>query len=224
MNKCLLMISFAAATFTAVALEFLPQPNSQIGKIVFVNRQDRLPVAEIASVCEQIEKAIKCKAIIGKPGAGQVEIEIINDDKSPILSAFPEDYSAKVNIGRLDKNLKGKALGKFFASRCRKELLRAFCYACGAGGSQYPDNIMSIADITGLDLVEEFIPGDTAFACVARLAKVGVKPTRFATYAKACREGWAPPPTNDVQKAIWEKIHQIPDKPITIEFDPKKDK
>ena len=44
------------------------------------------------------------------------------------------------------------------------------------------------------------------------------------THKKACQEGWAPAPTNDVQKAIWEKVHAIPDKPMTIEFDPKKDK
>ena len=45
-----------------------------------------------------------------------------------------------------------------------------------------------------------------------------------ATYKRACREGWAPTPTNDVQRAIWEKVHAIPDKPLTIEFDPKIDK
>ena len=37
-------------------------------------------------------------------------------------------------------------------------------------------------------------------------------------------EGWSPSPTNDVQRAIWEKVHAIPDKPLTIEFDPKIDK
>ena len=40
----------------------------------------------------------------------------------------------------------------------------------------------------------------------------------------ACREGWASAPTNDVQKAIWDKVRAIPDKPLTIEYDPKKDK
>ena len=39
----------------------------------------------------------------------------------------------------------------------------------------------------------------------------------------------APKPTfssalYDVQRAIWKEVHSIPDKPITIEFDPKKDK
>jgi hypothetical protein len=81
---------------------------------------------------------------------------------------------------------------------------------------------MAIGVICDLDLVEEFIPGDTAYACVARLIKVGVTPIRLVTYAKACKEGWAPQPTNDVQKAIWDKVHAMPATPMKIEFDPKK--
>ena len=29
---------------------------------------------------------------------------------------------------------------------------------------------------------------------------------RFATYRRACVEGWAPRPTNDVQRAIWRSV------------------
>lgn len=36
--------------------------------------------------------------------------------------------------------------------------------------------------------------------------------------------GWAAQPTNDYQKAVWDQVHALPDKPLTIEFDPKKDK
>ena len=50
----------------------------------------------------------------------------------------------------------------------------------------------------------------------------GMTPTRIASYKKACQEGWAPAPTNDVQKAIWEKVHAVPATPMKIEFDPKK--
>ena len=54
------------------------------------------------------------------------------------------------------------------------------------------------------------------------MEKCGVTPLRIATYRQACREGWAPAPTNDVQKAIWDKVHAIPKSPMKIEFDPKK--
>jgi len=47
-----------------------------------------------------------------------------------------------------------------------------------------------------------------------------VTPCIRATYRRACHLGWAPPPTNDVQRAIWEKIkaekERGPTKPITI--------
>ena len=44
---------------------------------------------------------------------------------------------------------------------------------------------------------------------------------RPTTYAAACRMGWAPPPTNDIQRVIWDKVHAVPAKPMKIEFDPK---
>ena len=52
----------------------------------------------------------------------------------------------------------------------------------------------------------------------------GVKKERRIPYRVAVQEGWAAPPTNDYQKAVWNEVHAIPDKPLTIEFDPKKDR
>ena len=52
----------------------------------------------------------------------------------------------------------------------------------------------------------------------------GITPKAYSTYKKACEEGWAPQPVNDAQRKIWNQVHAIPDKPLTIEFDPKKDK
>ena len=31
-----------------------------------------------------------------------------------------------------------------------------------------------------------------------------IAPVRRTTYKVACEEGWAPPPTNDFQRAIWD--------------------
>ncbi len=222
--KRLVSLALVSVGYCALAVEFLPMPGSQKGAIVFVNAQQRLPESEIQAVCSIVEKATKCKAVIGTKNASPVTIEIVDDENTPVLTAYPEDYKAKVNISKLAEGLSGKALNKFFASRCRKELLRAFCFACGAGGSQYPNNIMAIGKIADLDLCDEFIPGDTAYTCADRLLKIGITQKKYVPYAKAVRDGWAPAPTNDVQRAIWEKVHQIPDKPITIKYDPKKDK
>ena len=49
---------------------------------------------------------------------------------------------------------------------------------------------------------------------------VGYLTARRDTYYGACREGWAPAPTNDVQKAIFDQVkadkERGPTNPITI--------
>ena len=40
---------------------------------------------------------------------------------------------------------------------------------------------------------------------VANCNKRGIPTLRHGTYRSACEHGWAPAPTNDVQKAIWEE-------------------
>ena len=81
---------------------------------------------------------------------------------------------------------------------------------------------MDIFEISDLDHVGEFIPGDTAENCRKLLAKRGVYPKRYVTYRAACIRGWAPAPTNAAQKAVWDKVRAIPKNPMKIEFDPKK--
>ena len=187
------------------------------GRIVLDNQTTRMSSADLELVRAYLAKNTQCKVEIGKPDGAEVVVTIVDNKDAPTMTALPEDYRATVNIGKLDKNLKNElALKKFFPTRCRKEVLRAFAFACGVGGSQYPDNIMDLKDITDLDLREEFIPADTVDQCIKRLAAAGVTPARTVTYKKACREGWAPAPTNDIQKAIWDEVHDLPTKPIVI--------
>ena len=53
-------------------------------------------------------------------------------------------------------------------------------------------------------------------------ATQGVTVRATTNYKTACREGWAPAPTNDVQKAIWDKVHAMPTEPIKIKPEEKK--
>lgn len=191
---------------------FLPVPSTQKGKILLVDKQQRMPAKDIAEVAAFIEKATRCKCIVSKSGTADVTIEIVDDKALPVLTAYPEDFKATLNVAKLDAGLKGDAVARFFVKRCRKELLRAFCFACGTAGTQYPDNILAIGAISDLDLVDEFIPGDTIYALQARLKKIGVTPLQFVSYARACKEGWAPAPTNDVQRLVFEKIKALKEK------------
>lgn len=73
-------------------------------------------------------------------------------------------------------------------------------------------------------LPNEHIPVDVTIRMNQHTEKFGIPPAIMKPYKIACQEGWAPQPTNDIQRTIWNQAHQVPDKPITIEFDPKKDK
>ena len=51
---------------------------------------------------------------------------------------------------------------------------------------------------------------------------LGIRRVRHTTYRKACYEGWAPPPTNAYQKAIWDMVHALPTEPMKIKPETKK--
>ena len=51
------------------------------------------------------------------------------------------------------------------------------------------------------------------------LKAYGIDMVRVGTYRTACERGWAEPPTNDEQKAIWNEVHTPPSKPMKITYD-----
>ena len=216
------------------------KPNSQQGKIVFLNAQDKLAHNEIENAVAALYKCVKFKFEVkaDKPDGKrptdraalacadfdcQVAIVIVADDATPAVLVAPEDHWAIVNVSKLDKGLSsGPLYSRMFSARCRKEIIRAFSLLCGGGASQFAGNMMASSSIEDLDSVQEFIPIDMERRWTDYLANLGVKPAHIRTYKQACKEGWAPQPTNDVQTAIWKEIHTIPANPIKIEFDPKK--
>ena len=155
-------------------------------------------------------------AILARSGAGAGVFLVNGEAEAPAIVAAPDNNWAMVNVSAFGKN----------DALLKKQVLRAF--AMGAGGhlSQTPISLMGpfrnpkqIAAIPTNKL-----PVDTIGKVIRNLKECGVEQYMRATYLKACREGWAPQPTNEIQRAIWNKVHTIPDKPITIEYDPKKDK
>ena len=227
---------------TRIFGENVVKPNSQQGKIVIVNEQSKLPNAEIEAAVAAIYKCAKFNFEVVSAGdeakrpmdraasalgdfKAQVAVVVVDDPETPAVLVAPENQWAIVNVSKIDKGLQpGPLYARLFAARCRKEIIRTFSLLCGGGASQFAGNMMGTSSIEELDSVQEFIPIDMERRWTDYLAGHGVKPAYIRTYQQACKEGWAPTPTNDTQRAIWNKVHAIPDRPITIEFDPKKDK
>ena len=101
---------------------------------------------------------------------------------------------------------------------------RAFALLCGASNSQYPRALTrGIINEQDLDKNPDIqLPVDVLARFRTYMEPLGVKPSVLVPYRRACEEGWAPAPTNDVQKAIWNRVHAAPKNPMKIEFDPKK--
>ena len=105
-------------------------------------------------------------------------------------------------------------------------LAGTFPAAMRAADSAFPNSLMSAVTAPGdLDGVTDEMPSTEALARMPDYLKgLGVTPLGRVPYRQACEEGWAPVPTNEFQRAIWNKVHQIPDRPLAIEYAPKKDR
>ena len=110
------------------------------------------------------------------------------------------------------------------AERLAVELLRAVASSLGCGASMYqPDIMCHVQSVLDVDRISKDQLGPGSRNVIDASAKrLGLNKITVASYRRACQQGWAPPPTNDVQRAIWNEVHTIPTTPMKIEFDPKK--
>ena len=194
------------------------------GFVAILNRQTKLPAKELDAAARKLIEATRINVRVvaeesEAKGAGLV-VRVIDETGKPPLLVAPEEWWAEVNVAALGSDLKGEtALAKFVPSRLRKEVMRAFAYAAGAGGSGFGGNILDTTCVRDLDYREEFIPADALDLSLTHLESRGVTRAETVTYRNACSEGWAPAPTNDIQKAIWDKVHAPPSKPLKISYD-----
>ena len=204
------------------------------GKIVIVDERDEADTRQLAEPLANFHKINRyridvlarradgagCKEKLAALGA-QVGVFVVSDDTSPTLLVAPEDGWAVVNARTLVRGVEKSRLAPL---RIQKEVMRALGFVCGGHSSQFAESLArAVTKPSDLDLVADAaLPYDVMASFRAYLEAFGVTPYKTQLYDKACQEGWAPAPTNDVQKAIWDKVHATPKTPIKIEFDPKK--
>lgn len=142
----------------------------------------------------------------------------IKDDKScsSTIVVSPDERWGFVNVAALDADDPGDEV---LASRVCKATNRAICFLLGSGGSKYPNTLVG-SFRAGIKDYERFptdgLPPDV-FPRMADYAKgIGIRQVVRTTYYNACKRGWAPAPTNECQKAIWDKVHQLPTNPLPL--------
>lgn len=130
---------------------------------------------------------------------------ICGGNAGPALSVYPEERVAVVDAAaaaRFSEDTDAEV-------RIVKECWRAIGFLCGAGYSTNDASVMQpVGSPLELDTVEWQVISPMQFQQMGRfLKKYGAKRGRRTTYRKAVQEGWAQPPTNDYQRAIWDEIH-----------------
>ena len=205
------------------------KPGTQQGEVVYANCQSRIPKAWIDESIAYFSKETRFKIsyrdkttfnLANPKIEGDATLFIVDDASLPAILVAPENRWAFVNVAPIANERRPA----FFEARAKKELSRGFAYLCGAANSQYPQALTrGIARQSDLDKNVDFgLPVDVLQRFRGYMETLGVRPAQVTTYQKACREGWAPPPTNEFQKAVWERVHALPANPMKIEFDPKK--
>ena len=208
--------------------------------IRIVNAQTSVTEAEIADVVKAMRNTLRVQ-IETVPGAKGREcpfavaerafdggntagvVALVESDKFPRLVIRPEDHTAIVSELKKDAPDAEK-----LALRVRKEIWRGFGYAMGAANSGFQPCVMrdvkSLADLDEKPIA--ILSPEPLMRIDPALRQLGLAQLRHATYKRACEEGWAPAPTNDWQKAVWEKVKaeqsETPIKGIKIKFDKSK--
>lgn len=205
----------------------IERPGTKRGEIVVVNAQKSADKAlidgHVAYLVKETHYNITTKdgsfTLANPKVEGQMTVFIVEDASLPVILLAPENRWAVMNISTLKDDRK-----PFFEARVKKELSRTFAMLCGGMASNFQLSLMGpVAKTSDLDTFPDAqIPFDIFNRMEHHLKKFGVEPAKTATYRKACTEGWAPQPTNDVQKIIWEEIHAMPTEPIKIKPETKK--
>ena len=147
-------------------------------------------------------------------------ILIAESGDCPGLCVMPEERIAVINAKRY---LGGKdPLAP--ETRLIKEVWRALGFVSGVGYAPYQNDVLQpVYNLRELDaLVYQVMQPMNFQKMYGQMAKFGVKRARHIPYRLAVMEGWAPQPTNEYQKAIWDEVRAAPKNPMKIEFDPKK--
>lgn len=200
------------------------------GKVIQVsNSQALCPVAAVEGTVTMIRHKFgypvqfSSRELTGAfPTNVALRINVVAKDDAPVLLAAPEEGWAQINVKPLTVDNPDEIK---LRKRVIKEMWRGFAYAFGVGMPMDSFSVMKQVDsLAALDECPvEF--GPEAQLKIENVAKKrGLYFSRRVSYRVACKEGWAPAPTNDIQKVIWEEYHAKPTEPMRIKFDPKQGK
>lgn len=211
-------------------------------QIAIYNAQSRVPSGVVEKVVSQMRTLTsfpfylensdafegcfgeKAKSVIGEKTAAVVFV--VDRKCAETILVAPEQQWAVVNVAPLSEGVDADVA----ADRVSKEVWRASVFLLGGGVSKFQPSLMqNVGSLAELDGIKAGTPSPETFTIMGMAArKYGVRAAKRGLYRQACKEGWAPAPTNDIQRVIWEQVkaeaNTKPSNPIKIKYDPKQGK
>lgn len=197
--------------------------------VCFANNQKSVPVSVLQSVADNISKLLSVSVTVReksyndlvaiqsakRTSAHAAIIAVTEMPGLPALVVAPDSDWALVNVAALSSDDPG---ADKLASRVEKTMWRAFGQVMGSGWSVTPGCIMKgCSSNSKLDALRAKVIGPDVMGRIYTTVKSGkIAVAGTCTYREACQEGWAASPTNDIQRKVWNEVHQIPDKPLKI--------
>ena len=202
----------------------LLRPNSQAGAVFCVDAQKRIPKEWIDEVLQYFadETRFKFEYRTGEFDFAAPKVEgnatlfIVDDEKLPAILHAPENRWVVLNAAVVAKEQRPA----FFQARSKKQISRSLALLCGASNSQFSGALTrGIVNEEDLDKnIDYVLPIDVFNRFRTYMEPLGVRPAVYDTYDRACQQGWAPAPTNEIQRIIWDETHAIPTEPLKIKY------
>lgn len=159
----------------------------------------------LSRVAAEMSSLLSIPVRTGKAENAGCTLRVVSGDGTSPLLVMPEKPEARVDVNALSADKPSPAV---LEARIEKELWRGLVYALGGGNTYFPKCVMKpVASLSELDALPARAACPDAYArALEGATKFKIRPARRVTYRQAVKEGWAPPPTNDVQKAVWDEV------------------
>ena len=121
---------------------------------------------------------------------------VVSDTALPVALVAPEDHWGVVNVARLAAD---GTSGEKLELRFAKEFARVAANVLGAWSSPALISVLQpTASLADLDkIASTSLTPDAMPSIMGYLSKIGFVQTKTVPYRLACKQGWAPQPTNE---------------------------
>lgn len=194
-------------------------PSNDIPYYAMLAKGRVLEIPFVLNQAKDIFDITKASKILKQSGSNAA-VFIIDDSTLPMSLVALESFWGIVNVAALKSD---NPTPEKLSARCDRLFSRVCTILLGGGCQDFNYSAMKpVFTLADLDECGRYIVPMQLTPMSSYVEKLGIKFGRFFTYQQACIQGWAPPPTNKVQKIIWDRVHSTPKNPMKIEFDPKK--